>query len=112
MLENNIGCDVTFLVGEERTKGAHYDPSCFGVLQHFLTKNVIKQIAKNKYTHCNNILKTFGSISGNAISSLVSARGPLNIAKKTQLRPIKIYLCAKTFVLSSPTKNVTSHCFF
>lgn len=47
-------------------------------------------------------------MSGRVISLCVSASGPQNIVKKTQLLLMRIYLCAGTLSLSSPTKKSMS----
>lgn len=59
-------------------------------------------------SYSNNALNTGGSISGRVISLCVSASGPQNIVKKTQLLLMRIYLCAGTLSLSSPTKKSMS----
>lgn len=67
---------------------------------------MICTVRNNSYS--NNALNTGGSISGRVISLCVSARGPQNIVKKTQLLLMRIYLCAGTLSLSSPTKKSMS----
>lgn len=67
---------------------------------------MICTVRDNSYS--NNALNTGGSISGRVISLCVSASGPQNIVKKTQLLLMRIYLCAGTLSLSSPTKKSMS----
>lgn len=74
--------------------------------EHHEIKIMICTGTDNSYS--NNALNTGGSISGRVISLCVSASGPQNIVKKTQLLLMRIYLCAGTLSWFSPTKKSMS----